>query len=99
MPAGSAPVYYAAIALVAMLAIVVFQALDINQVNAFRAPVQQGLRLVGGWTLVFLAALAAIFFLKLEGVFSRVWLLGWYLLGLAVLLDRARRARRSSCAA
>jgi Undecaprenyl-phosphate glucose phosphotransferase len=86
VPAGFAPVYYAAIALIAMLAIIVFQALDINQVNAFRAPVQQGLRLIGGWTLVFLAALAAIFFLKLEGVFSRAWLLDWYLLGAAVLL-------------
>ena len=86
VPAGSASVYYAAIALGAVLAIIVFQALDINQVNAFRAPVQEGLRLIAGWTLVFVAALAAIFFLKLEGVFSRVWLLAWYLVGLAALL-------------
>ena len=91
-PTGSPPVYYVAIALVAALAIVVFQALDINQVNAFRAPVQQGLRLVGGWTLVFLAALAAVFFLKLEGVFSRVWLA-------RLVLVRPRRAvGRARCA-
>ena len=85
-PTGSAAIYYIAIGLIAALTIVVFQALDINQVGVFRAPVQQGLRLVGGWTLVFLAALAAVFFLKLEGVFSRVWLLSWFWLGLVVLL-------------
>ena len=86
VPAGYGPNYYVAIALVAALAIAAFQALDINHVNAFRAPVQYGLRLMGGWTFVFLATLAAVFFLKLEDVFSRVWLLGWYWLGLALLL-------------
>jgi Undecaprenyl-phosphate glucose phosphotransferase len=86
VPTGSTPVYYVAIALVSALAIVVFQAFDINQVGVFRTPAQQGLRLVGGWTSVFLLTLAAVFFLKLEGVFSRVWLLSWYWSGLAVLL-------------
>ncbi len=89
-PAGPAPFYYVAIGLIAALTIIVFQALDINQVSVFRAPVQQGLRLAGGWTFVFLVALVAVFFLKLEGVFSRVWLLSWYWLGLVVLLCRKK---------
>jgi len=48
------------------------------------------LRVAIGWTLVFLVSLACIFFLKLDVVFSRVWLSSWYLFGLAsLLIERA----------
>jgi Undecaprenyl-phosphate glucose phosphotransferase len=36
--------------------------------------------------LVFLISLAAVFFMKLDDVFSRLWLSGWFLLGLSLLL-------------
>ena len=78
--------YVVAIPAVSALAVVVFQALDINHAGAFRQPVSQGFRLSGGWAVVFLIALAIIFFAKLDGVFSRVWLASWFGLGLGVLL-------------
>ena len=83
---GYEPGYYVAVFGMTILALLVFEALDINHVGAFRAPLYQGFRLAGGWTFVFLVALAAIFFLKLQDIFSRVWLLSWYLGGLAILL-------------
>ena len=82
----SAAPYMIALPAIAALSIITFQALDINHVGAFRTPVYQGLRLVGGFALVFLAAMALVFFLKLEGVYSRVWMLGWFGLGLVALL-------------
>ena len=78
--------YGVAIPSMSALAIFVFQALRINNVSAFRAPVYQGFRIAGGWSLVILAALAVIFFLKLDTTFSRVWMMGWYVLGLGALL-------------
>ncbi|MBI1867422.1 MAG: undecaprenyl-phosphate glucose phosphotransferase [Methylocystis sp.] len=82
---GHEPAYFFAIPGVALLAIIAFQALDLNNASAFRAPVSHGLKLGCGWTLVFLAALAAIFFLKPDNAPSRVWLLGWYVSGLLLL--------------
>lgn len=75
-----------ALAGVVALAMVVFQALNLNRVGVFRAPVYQGFRILGGWTLVFLVALGAVFFLKLDGAFSRVWLMAWWAVGLALLI-------------
>jgi Undecaprenyl-phosphate glucose phosphotransferase len=46
---------------------------------------RHGTKLAAGWSVVFLVALAGIFFLKLDGAFSRVWLLGWYVAGLGLL--------------
>ena len=83
---GNTIEYYSAIALIAAMSIVVFQALDINHVGAFRTPAYQGFRLAGGWALVFLAALALVFFLRVEDSFSRVWLVSWFMSGLVVLL-------------
>jgi Undecaprenyl-phosphate glucose phosphotransferase len=83
---GFEPHYYIAIPTLASFAIVVFQAFNINTVAAFRAPISQGLRLTGGWALVFMAAIAAAFLLKLEGMFSRVWLVSWFTIGLTLLL-------------
>ncbi|WP_131196274.1 undecaprenyl-phosphate glucose phosphotransferase [Lichenihabitans psoromatis] len=82
----SSVAYVAMILIVGALSIIGFQAVHANSVTAFRAPVTFGLRVAAVWTFVFLAALAAIFFLKLEGTFSRVWLLSWYGIGLAALL-------------
>ena len=39
-----------------------------------------------------LVALALVFFLRLEIVFSRVWIVAWYVSGLAVADLRAHRA-------
>ncbi len=78
--------YMIALPLIAAMSMIVFQALEINHVGAFRTPLYQGFRIAGGLALVLLAALAVIFFLKLEGTFSRVWMIGWYGLATASLL-------------
>jgi Undecaprenyl-phosphate glucose phosphotransferase len=77
--------YYLVVPAMALAAIVAFQSLGLYSTASFRAPVRDGLKIAAGWTLVFVAALAVVFFLKLDGAFSRVWLLGWYALGLALL--------------
>ncbi len=69
---------------VAMVA--AFQALHLYHVGAMRAVGQQALRLLGGWTLVFLATLAVLFFLKVGDSVSRLWLGSWFVAGFGALI-------------
>ena len=79
--------YYAgAIAGITALAVIAFQAAQIYDVQALRAPVRQLARLTAAWSLVFLFTMAAVFFGKLEGMFSRVWLAGFFGFGLFALI-------------
>ncbi len=78
--------YVIVIPAMALLAVFSLQALGLYRVTALRAPAMRGLKILGGWTLVFVGALALLFFLKLDAQFSRVWLAGWYFLGLAALM-------------
>jgi Undecaprenyl-phosphate glucose phosphotransferase len=75
--------YFVATPAVAVLSIVIFQILQTYNVAAFRQPVRQVFRMAGGWSFVFLVVFAAMFFLKLDGIVSRVWVAGWFLLGMA----------------
>jgi Undecaprenyl-phosphate glucose phosphotransferase len=85
-----AAAYVFAIPAVALAAAFAFHIVDTTSISTFRRPVTQGLRLLGAWSGVILLALATVFFLKLEGVFSRVWLIGWFVTGLStLLLERA----------
>jgi Undecaprenyl-phosphate glucose phosphotransferase len=70
----------------AAVAIVVFQGLGVYSVAAFRSFFIYALRIVVGWSLVFLLLLTAVFFAKLGQEFSRVWLAVWFVLGLGLLL-------------
>jgi Undecaprenyl-phosphate glucose phosphotransferase len=83
---GFAWTYGFAIAGIATTSVIVFQAADIYQVHAFRRPIAQIARLISAWSLVFLIATAVSFFGKLDAWFSRVWLLSFYIIGLALLL-------------
>jgi Undecaprenyl-phosphate glucose phosphotransferase len=78
--------YVGAIFGIAALAVVAFQAADIYDVHTFRSPVTQLTRLALAWSVVFLVAMAIAFFAKFEGMFSRVWLAGTYLVGLLALI-------------
>ncbi|MBL8590490.1 MAG: undecaprenyl-phosphate glucose phosphotransferase [Methylobacteriaceae bacterium] len=90
VPAVGFDIAYAfVIPAIAGLAMLAFEAVDVTHVGAFRQPVSQGLKLAGAWTIVFLATLAVIFFAKLDGVFSRVWLASWFVAGfLGLLVER-----------
>ncbi|MGO8835378.1 MAG: undecaprenyl-phosphate glucose phosphotransferase [Roseiarcus sp.] len=91
---GYEPSYFIVTPAVALLAILAFQSLHAYSLTAFRQPVRQFLRLAGGWAFAFLVVFAALFFLKLEGVVSRVWVGSWFLVGLGALaIERALLAR------
>jgi len=90
---GAQPGYFPVIIAVAALSIVMFQSLQCYTLPAFRHPARQLFRLAGGWAIVFLAVFAAMFFLKLDGVVSRVWMASWFALGLVALgLERVALA-------
>lgn len=77
--------YYIAMPTMAFAAVVVLQMLGLYTTAAFRAPIREGLKVAAGWSLVFVVALASVFFLKLDDSVSRIWLLSWYAMGLALL--------------
>src|SRR5262249_14921090 len=78
--------YVGANAAIAVLSVLAFQAADIYDVQGFREPLQQITRLGAAWTFVFLIAMAVAFFAKFEGMFSRVWLAGFYMVGFVALV-------------
>jgi len=55
-------------------------------VTAFRSFSRVGLRLMSAWLAVFLLAPAVLFLFKAGDLFSRVWLVGWFSLGLVALI-------------
>ena len=76
--------YVSAAALIAVLATIVLQGVGCYSIAALRAPVRQGLRIAGAWSFVFLAVMALDFLFKLDGLFSRVWLVSLFFAGLSV---------------
>jgi Undecaprenyl-phosphate glucose phosphotransferase len=91
---GYEPAYFIIATAVAGLSLLAFQMLQTYHPTAFRQPMRQVVRISTGWSLVFLIVFAAIFFLKLDGVISRVWIASWFLLGLAAfIVERAVLAR------
>ena len=78
--------YLVVLPVVALAALLIFQALGLNNTAAYRDPVHSGFRIASGWTIVLLVALALVFFMRFEIVFSRVWFLAWYVSGLAALI-------------
>jgi Undecaprenyl-phosphate glucose phosphotransferase len=82
---GAQPGYIAVTIGVAAMAIVIFQSLHVFSAPAFRNPSRALFRIAGGWTVAFLVVFAAMFFLKLDGALSRVWMATWFLVGLGAL--------------
>jgi Undecaprenyl-phosphate glucose phosphotransferase len=79
--------YYPATALgMAAVAMLAFQAADIYQVQAFRSPFSQCARLVLAWSIVYLLVVAIAFFAQLGPMYSRIWLAGFWAVGLVTLI-------------
>jgi Undecaprenyl-phosphate glucose phosphotransferase len=79
---------------IAIMSVLVFQMLQTYNLAAFRQPIRQIFRLAGGWAFVFLIVFAGLFFLKLDGVVSRVWIGSWFFAGVGALaIERALLAR------
>jgi Undecaprenyl-phosphate glucose phosphotransferase len=83
---GSQPVYFALTLFVSVVAILIFQTLQSYTVPNLRRPVRHLFRMFGGWTAIFATLLAFVFFAKIDQVMSRVWLAGWYALGIGFLM-------------
>ena len=83
---GFAWYYVGAVAGIAVLALLAFQVADIYQVQAFRGHEKQYFRLASAWSVVFLIAMSLSFFAKAGDQFSRVWLAGFYVIGLVTLI-------------
>lgn len=79
--------YYFVLPALPVTTVAMFQALHLYHVGAMRSFAPQSLRLVAGWTGIFMMALAAMFFLKMGEAVSRVWLASWYASGLVLILS------------
>jgi Undecaprenyl-phosphate glucose phosphotransferase len=96
--------YVIGVPLLAGFAVLAIQSSELYKISAFRRFPADCLRLFGAMTIVYASALALIFFLKLDDLFSRVFMLAWYggslgvVLGeralLALLVDRLIRTGR-----
>src|SRR5262249_47802849 len=71
---------------IAVLIVLALQTADIYQVQAFRTPYSECIRLVVALSLLFLLVAAIMFFAKLGVYYSRVWLAGFYGVGLVALV-------------
>jgi Undecaprenyl-phosphate glucose phosphotransferase len=78
--------YIALVGFGSLAAVIVNGFLDVYSIHSFRMLMRTGMRLILGWGIVFLLIFAALFFLKAEGMFSRVFFAGWFATGLALLL-------------
>jgi Undecaprenyl-phosphate glucose phosphotransferase len=76
---------YLAMSTMSFMAIAAMQSLGLYATASLRAPLRIGPRIAAAWSFVFIVALIVLFFFKLDASFSRGWLLGWYVLGLALL--------------
>ena len=86
LPANSLGWHYPiAIFGVAACSILAFQTAGIYRMRSFRSRSRQYARLLTAWLIVFLLLSAGIFLGKLQDEFSRVWMLSFFLLGVAAL--------------
>ena len=78
--------YPAAIFGMTATAVLCFQASDLYEVQTFRGQLRQMTRLISSWAFVFLLFIGVSFFAKLGGEVSRLWLSGFFFVGLAALI-------------
>ncbi len=70
--------------MIVILTTSVFQAMRCYSIPALRSPLSQGLRVAGSWAFVFLIVMGLNFLFRLDGLFSRVWLVSLFFGGLVV---------------
>jgi Undecaprenyl-phosphate glucose phosphotransferase len=78
--------YPVAIIGVAMLSVLAFQMADIYHLAAFRSRGRQYARLISALSVVFLLLSAVSFLGKIQDMFSRVWLVTFFVIGLVTLI-------------
>jgi Undecaprenyl-phosphate glucose phosphotransferase len=84
--ADGTPLFYVPLILGAVgLANVLFNAARTHRITAYRTLVDQTLRVLAGWSVVFTVLAIGVFLFKAQDYVSRVWLVSWFASG-AVLL-------------
>jgi Undecaprenyl-phosphate glucose phosphotransferase len=78
--------YLTLIPLIAFAGTMMLQGFRTYTLSALRRPVVQVPRLVAAWGLTFLIVFAAVFFFRLEGMFSRLFMLVWFTAGSGVTI-------------
>lgn len=78
--------YIEAILLIALVAVISFQAAEIYDLQVFRGQLRQFTRIISSWSFVFLLFIGASFFAKVGDAVSRVWLAAFFVAGLAALI-------------
>ena len=78
--------YVAAVFGTTAAAVIAFQAADLYDVQTFRGHLRQIRRLISAWAFVVLLFIGVTFFAKLGGEVSRLWLAGFFLIGLVALI-------------
>lgn len=84
--AGFAWPYVLAVLAMALAAVISFQAADIYDIQLFRGRMQQLMRMISSWCLVFLLFTGATFLAKFGGDVSRIWLTTFFVVGMAALV-------------
>ena len=82
---GYGPQYLIAMPLIGALSVLAIQSSELYKISAFRKFPADGLQLASAVTIVYGSALVFIFFLKLDTIYSRVFMLAWYLGSLVAL--------------
>ena len=77
--------YWIALAGTGLVAVAIFNELGLYTLAALTAPLKQIPRLIVGWTIALAVLTVGVFLLKIGPDFSRVWLVGWFAVGLLVL--------------
>ena len=69
---------------IAIVAAILFEIFDLYNIQSLRLHFGQASRLGAAWTVTFGFSMAILFFSKLGGDISRVWLGSWYIAGLTL---------------
>ena len=81
------PAFYIPVILAScLLANVLFNAARTHRIASYRTVFNQIGRVLIGWTMVMTVLTVGIFFFKAGDLFSRVWLISWYIGGAVVLV-------------
>jgi Undecaprenyl-phosphate glucose phosphotransferase len=83
---GLDPAYPVAILALSLLAVLLFNIAGAYEVGSLRFIAPQLGRITIAWLVAFALGLAVVFFAKLEGTYSRVWLIAWFIGGLLAIL-------------
>ncbi len=78
--------YVTAIAAMAVVAVICFQASELYDIDVYRGQLRQMTRMVSSWAFVFLLFIGVSFFAKLGDAVSRAWLSAYFFCGIAILI-------------